>query len=677
MTDASVTTGTTADFRTRIPFLSRVVIEGVVPEIDGGAFCAKRVLGESMNVTADVHVDGHNDLIAVLRYRSLPDGEWHQVKMKPIGKGSDAFVGEFRLHELGYYEYTLSAWIDYFGNWSRDTSKKLAAGQDVTVETIEGVKLLESALHRASGKPREDELKQSVDRLRKATAPNDLSAFFHNSRLDQLMFEYGERGRVCNYQKTLPLMVEPKYALYGNWYELFPRSCSPIAGKHGTLKDVIARLPYVADLGFDILYLPPIHPIGTTKRKGQNNTLVAGPDDPGSPWAIGSTDGGHKAVHADLGTIADVDNLVAAADSLGIKIALDIAYQCSPDHPYVKEHPEWFYHRPDNSIKYAENPPKKYEDIFPLDFESEKWESLWDELVDVIRFWIGHGVKVFRIDNPHTKPYPFWKYLIEKIKLENPEVIFLSEAFARPNVMKQLAKAGFSQSYTYFTWRNTKHELTEYMQQLTRTESVEYLRPNFFANTPDILPENLQYGGRASFMMRATLASMLSSTYGVYGPAYELCISDAISGSEEYRDSEKYEIKTWNLDDPISIKDYLKRLNDIRKEHPALQNNRSIRFFDISNEQMLAFSKMDKDSDDVVLVVVNLDPLCAQSGQLTLPLKEFGVEQQFQVHDLISNRRYTWTGATNLVTLDPALSPAYVFVLRKRLRSEKDFDYFL
>jgi starch synthase (maltosyl-transferring) len=677
MSDASLTASASPGLRPLIPFPSRVVIEGVWPEIDSGKFPAKRVIGEYMTVSADVHVDGHNDLIAVLRYRALPDGDWTHVRMQSLGKGTDRYAAQFRPQSTGYYEYALSAWIDYFGNWTRDTSKKLAAGQDVSVETTEGALLLEAAWQRAQGTPDEDTLRQFKESLESASAPNELNGFFNNAHLQELMYLYGDCGRVCDYPRTLKLMVEPKYALYSTWYELFPRSLSSTPGKHGTFKDVIAHLPYVAKMGFDVLYLPPIHPIGKTKRKGKNNTLTPGPDDAGSPWAIGGEGGGHKSVHAQLGTIEEFDALVSAAQQLNINIALDIAFQCSPDHPYVKEHPEWFYHRPDKSIKYAENPPKKYEDIYPIDFESSDWESLWNELVDVVNFWVGHGVKVFRIDNPHTKPFAFWHYLIEQVKLKHPEVIFLSEAFARPKIMKQLAKCGFSQSYTYFTWRNTKRELMQYMEELTQTEAVEYFRPNFFANTPDILPENLQYGGRASFMIRATLASMLAASYGIYGPAYELCVSDALPLSEEYRDSEKYEIKNWNLDDPISIKDYITRLNSIRHEHPALHNNRSIRFLEIDNEQMLAFAKADDATEDIVVVVVNLDPFNAQAGRLRLPLSELGVDEQFQLHDLISNRRYTWLGDTNVVSLEPHVSPAYVFVLRKRLRREQDFAYFI
>jgi starch synthase (maltosyl-transferring) len=429
-------------------------------------------------------------------------------------------------------------------------------------------------------------------------------------------------------------------------------------------------------MGFDVLYLPPIHPIGTSKRKGPNNSLQSQPSDPGSPWAIGSPEGGHKSIHPQLGTFEDFAALVEAASRLGIKLALDIAFQCSPDHPYVSEHPDWFYHRPDGSIKYAENPPKKYEDIYPLNFESESWQQLWEELCDVIFFWIEKGVHIFRIDNPHTKPYPFWQYLIAKVKSRHPETIFLSEAFARPRIMEQLAKCGFSQSYTYFTWRTSKWEITDYLHELTQTELVEFLRPNFFANTPDILPENLQYGGPSSFLIRATLAATLSASWGVYGPAFEMCVSEAVSGTEEYLNSEKYEIKNWDFNDPRTIGPYIGRLNRIRQAHPALHNNRTLRFLEINSDELIAYCKTDPRSNDLLITVVNLDPYNVQSGHLTLPLEQLGVDPDFQVHDLITDRRYNWSSPTNFVQLAPN-APAYIFKVRKRVRREFDFDYFV
>lgn len=666
---------TQADRNQRMFFPSRVVIEHVQPEIDAGKFPAKRVLGEKMQVRAGIHTDGHNALKALLRYKHQTESEWREREMYSAGPGLDVFVGEFECERLGIYEYTFVAWIDTFTNWRRDTAKKLAAGQDISVERIEGQRFFKEAINKAKDGRDRDELRRFAVILEQPVLSHN-SPLFLDRTLDDLMLRHADRGRIAEYDRVLELLVEPEYALFGSWYEWFPRSCTDEVARHGTFRDVIERLPYVADMGFDILYLPPIHPVGVTKRKGKNNTLVAREGDPGSPWAIGSPEGGHRDVNPQLGTLEDFDALVAAAAEKNIRIALDIAFQCSPDHPYVKQHPEWFYHRPDGTIKYAENPPKKYEDIYPIDFECENWQALWEELTDVVRFWVKHGVHVFRIDNPHTKPYLFWKYLIGEIKRETPEVIFLSEAFSRPKVMKHLAKCGFSQSYTYFTWRTSKWELMDYMTELTKTETVEYFRPNFFANTPDILPENLQHGGRNSFLIRATLAATLSATYGIYGPAFELCVSDAIPGTEEYLNSEKYEIKKWELDDPHTIREYIARLNAIRQEHPALQNNRSIRFFEINNRDMIAYCKSDSRNQDLIVIVVNLDPYNPQSGHLTIPIDEFGIDTYYQVHDLITNRRYNWSGETNFVSLTPG-APAYIFRLRKRVRREQDFDYFM
>lgn len=656
-------------------FPSRVVIEHVTPELDGGKFPIKRVLGEPVRVTASVHTDGHNILTAVLLHRCNTESGWRAQEMRALGNGLDTFAAEFRPDKLGMFEYTVEAWIDTFANWRRDTIKKLAANQDVSVEITEGANLLAAAAQRADDEGKA-EISRFLEQLRSGESLTPNSPVFSDTSLIDLMIDFGDRGRVCHYDRVLSVVVEPPYAQFSSWYELFPRSASAEPGRHGTLKDVIARLPYVAEMGFDVLYLPPIHPIGTTKRKGKNNTLTPSETDPGSPWAIGAAEGGHKSIHPELGTFADFDELVRAADSSGIKIALDIAFQCSPDHPYVKEHPEWFYHRPDGSIKYAENPPKRYEDIYPIDFECAQWQALWDELVDVVRFWVQKGVHVFRVDNPHTKPYPFWSYLIETIKNETPEVIFLSEAFARPRIMEQLAKAGFSQSYTYYTWRNSKWELMQYVTELTRTSLVEYFRPNFFANTPDILPENLQHGGRSSYIIRAALAATLSSIYGIYGPVYELAIADAIPGTEEYHNSEKYEIRQWDLNDPSSIQPYIARLNCIRKQHPALHNNRSLRFLDIENDNMIAYAKSADNHGDLIVVVISLDPYNPQSGFLSIPRAELGIESNYQLHDLITNKRFNWSHDSNLVQLTPN-SPAYIFRVRRHTRREHDFDYFV
>ncbi len=493
------------------------------------------------------------------------------------------------------------------------------------------------------------------------------------------MNAYPDRSGAHTYERLLGVMVERERARYGAWYELFPRSCSPEPGRHGTFWDLEARLPYIAEMGFDVVYLPPIHPIGRAYRKGPNNTLTPGPNDPGSPWAIGGPEGGHKSVHPALGTLDDFDHMVAIARNLGLEIALDIAFQCSPDHPYVREHPAWFRHRPDGSIKYAENPPKKYQDIYPIDFESEDWPNLYAELRDVFLFWIDRGVNIFRVDNPHTKPFRFWEWVIREVWDRHPETIFLAEAFTRPKVMKQLAKLGYSQSYSYFTWRNDKWGLTEYFTEMTRTDAIEYMRPNLFANTPDILHEFLQYGGRAAFQSRLVLAATLGATYGIYGPTYELCIGQALRhGSEEYLDSEKYEVRHWNLDSPGNIRDYVARVNAIRRENPALHDNRSLRFYPTDNEQIICYVKSVPDWSNTILVVVNLDPHHKQSGWVRLPPSALGLalseDHIYQVHELIGDARYLWHGDSNFVELDPHASPAQVFRVRRKIKTERDFD---
>ena len=475
-------------------------------------------------------------------------------------------------------------------------------------------------------------------------------------------------------------MADRKRAGFSSWYELFPRSAAPIPETHGSFRDVEARLPYVADMGFDVLYFPPIQPIGRVNRKGANNALRAGPRDVGSPWAIGSAEGGHKEVLPELGTLEDFKRLVDRARSFGIEIALDLAFQCAPDHPYVSAHPQWFKHRPDGSVQYAENPPKKYQDIYPFDFESDDWRALWEELKSVVEFWIAQGVMIFRVDNPHTKPFVFWEWLITEVKRVNPEVIFLAEAFTRPKVMHRLAKLGFTQSYTYFTWRNTKRELTEYFTELALGAGREYFRPNVWPNTPDILHEALQSGLRPVFAARLVLAATLSANYGIYGPAYELMESTPREpGSEEYRDSEKYQLRHWSLERPDSLSSLIVRVNRIRRDNRALQIDGTLRFCAIDNEQMIAYVKSDEASGNIILTVVNLDPYNVQSGWVDLDLGAAQIESDrpYQVHDLLSDQRYQWRGRRNYVMLDPRRMPAHVFRLRRHLRSERDFDYFI
>ncbi|HMO59970.1 MAG TPA: alpha-1,4-glucan--maltose-1-phosphate maltosyltransferase, partial [Roseiflexaceae bacterium] len=501
-----------------------------------------------------------------------------------------------------------------------------------------------------------------------------------SAELAELMYQHSERLYATTFERVLPIEVNIPLARFGAWYELFPRSCATEPGKHGTLRDVEARLPYVASMNFDILYLPPIHPIGRSFRKGRNNSVTAEPGDVGSPWAIGAAEGGHMSIHPDLGTLDDFRRLVKAAASYKIDIALDIAFQCAPDHPYVQQHPEWFRVRPDGTIQYAENPPKKYQDIYPFDFESADWQAMWHELREILRFWCREGVRVFRVDNPHTKSFGFWQWVIAEIKRDYPETIFLSEAFTRPKVMYRLAKLGFTQSYNYFPWRNTRAEITEYLTELTTTEVRDYFGANLWPNTPDILPEYLQFGGRPAFIARLVLAATLGPAYGIYGPAFELCDNEPMApGREEYLNSEKYEIRAWDIDRPDSLRPLIARVNAARRQHPALQSNANLRFHPVDNDQLIAYTKSTDDGSDQVLVVVNLDPNYPQSGFLELPLYELGIDPQqpYQVHDLLSDARYIWNGPRNYVALDPQRTQAHLFVIRRRVRTEHDFDYYL
>jgi starch synthase (maltosyl-transferring) len=544
---------------------------------------------------------------------------------------------------------------------------------------LTGGLLVEEASKRAAGA----DAKKLVEWAKNLTAKNlGLAAKLATALSDDLcslIEKYPDRKLATRYAKELAVIVDRDKARFSSWYEMFPRSAAAKPGIHGTFKDCERLLPYVASMGFDTLYLPPIHPIGRAHRKGKNNAVVCAASDPGSPWAIGAAEGGHKSIHAELGTLEDFRGLLEKAAAQGIEVALDLAYQCSPDHPYVKAHPQWFRWRPDGTVQYAENPPKKYQDIYPLEFTSEQWRELWQELKSVVEFWIDQGIRIFRVDNPHTKSLPFWQWLIGELKKEHPEVIFLAEAFTRPKLMYRLAKLGFSQSYTYFAWRNTKPEITEYFTGLTRTEVREYFRPSLWPNTPDILTEYLQFGGRAAFVARLALAATLGASYGIYGPAFELLEARPREpGSEEYLDSEKYEIKHWDRESPESLKEFIARVNRIRRENRALQSDGSLRFHEVDNEQIICYSKQTEDLNNVIVVVVNLDPHHAQSGWVELATKDLGLDprQPYQMHELITGARYLWHGAKNYVALDPASMPAQIFRVRHRLRREQDFDYF-
>ena len=654
---------------------SRTVIENISPQVDGGRFPIKRTQGELVVVEADVFADGHDSLRCLLRHKPAKSEEWAEVEMSALG--NDRWRAAFRTTTLGRHQYMVIAWVDRFLSWRHDIARRQDSA-DIIVALQVGVSLVKDAAARVPPDARADAhaLGEWAIKLGTAVTPEFGRELAQSEHLATLMANHAERHFVSESERVLEIVVDPERARFSSWYELFPRSCGE-GTAHGNFADVARRLPEIAAMGFDVLYLPPIHPIGKAYRKGPNNSLDAGPKDPGSPWAIGALDGGHRDIHHELGSAEDFRRLVGEARAHGLEVAMDIAFQCSPDHPYVREHPDWFRHRPDGSVQYAENPPKKYQDIYPFDFECADWQALWLELKGVFEHWIGEGVTIFRVDNPHTKPFPFWEWLIGAVKAEHPETIFLAEAFTRPKIMHRLAKLGFNQSYTYFTWRNTKHELIEYFTELSQHDSREYFRPNLWPNTPDILPEFLQYGGRPAFLLRVALATTLGANYGIYGPAYELMEHQARApGAEEYIDSEKYQIRQWDLNRPDSLRDFITRLNHIRRENVALQSDRSLRFHAIDNPMLLCYSK--SDDEGALLMAVNLDPHNAQEGWVQLPLDELGLpaEQPYQAHDLLSNAHYLWQGERNYVRLDPQ-SPVHILRLRRHLRSEQDFDTFL
>jgi starch synthase (maltosyl-transferring) len=654
----------------------RVVVTRLSPEIDCGRFPIKRVVGESVIVEADVFGDSHDEVGCQILY--WRDGaQVHAAPMKSLG--NDRWRGEFTCTEVGTYRYTVEGWIDRFQTWRHDLEKRVAAGQDLSVDLLIGVGLIEGAASRAHEADAEL-LREWANKLRENRSTEAGKAIALDAEMLAHMRRYPDRDLATPYERELRITVDREKARFSSWYEVFPRSCSPEAGRHGTFLDCEKWFPYIASMGFDVLYLSPVHPIGNTFRKGKNNSLPAQPNDVGSPWAIGSADGGHKSIHPQLGTLEDFNRFTAKAAEHGLELAMDLALQCTPDHPYVRDHPEWFSMRPDGTIQYAENPPKKYQDIYPINFETPHWRELWIELKSIFVFWIKQGVRIFRVDNPHTKSFAFWEWVIAEIKAQYPEVIFLAEAFTRPNVMYRLAKLGFTQSYTYFTWRNTKWELTEYFTELAKTPVREYLRPNLWPNTPDILPEFLQVGGRPAFMVRLILAATLGANYGVYGPAFELCENTPVdAGKEEYLNSEKYELRHRDLNSKNSLKGLVSRLNRIRKENPALQSNNSLRFHNTDNPSLICYSKTTDDLSNVIIVVVNLDCFHTQAGWLNLDLGTIGLDTRhsFQAYDLLSEGRFLWEGSRNYVELIPESLPAHILRLRRWVRTERDFDYYL
>ena len=659
----------------------RVVIEGLSPVVDGGRFAVKRVIGDEVIVEADCFADGHDVVACSLLWRPAGAAGWRSATMKPLG--NDRWRASFVVDALGTWCYTVRAWVDPFLSWRHDFGRRVEF-EDLRIAALTGAMLIEQAVQRAGPGGDAVLLEAWAQELRLAAqggaAADELRRLGMDEARAAVASRHPDLRHAQTFRRELPLTVERERARFSSWYEFFPRSASPDPARHGTLADCEAWLPYVAGMGFDVLYFPPIHPIGRINRKGRNNTLQPEPQDLGSPWAIGADEGGHLDILPALGTLDDFRRLVQRAADQGLEVAMDIAFQCAPDHPWVREHPQWFRRRADGSVQYAENPPKKYQDIYPFDFESEDWAAMWQALAGVFEYWIAQGVKIFRVDNPHTKSFGFWEWAIRTVRERHPEAIFLSEAFTRPKVMHRLAKLGFSQSYTYFTWRNTKQELTDYFTELTRGPGREYFRPNAWPNTPDILPAALQWGGRAVFMSRVTLAATLAANYGIYGPAFELLEARALRhGGEEYLDSEKFEQRVWQRDDPASLAAFIALLNRTRRDNPALQHDAGLLFIDIDNEQMIAYAKSTPDGTNVVVCVVNLDPHHVQSGWLNLDLAALGLEakQAYQMHDVLTGAHYLWQGPRNYVSLDPQRCPAHVMQLRSRLRRENDFDYFL
>ncbi len=644
-----------------------VAIELIAPVVDGGAFAAKATVGEPVTVVADVFVSGHEVVAAALRWRYVATARsraaWNEAPL--VLDVNDRYRATFVPDRLGRWEYTVVGWVDHAETWRRRTAKKLAAGVDVELDLRAGADLIEGVLAHARGARDDDDAGRLADLLARLRAGDP--ATLEDTSWADVFWRHAPRTPEATLARPVPIDVDPELARFGAWYEFFPRSPALPAQGHQTLRDAVTRLDHIAAMGFDVVYLPPVHPIGVTKRKGRNNSVVAEADDIGSPWAVGGRNGGHTAVDPRLGSVDDVAFFAAECRSRGMHLALDIAFQCSPDHPWVSEHPEWFGRRADGSIQFAENPPKRYEDIYPLDFESDNWAALWEALADVFRFWIGHGVTVFRVDNPHTKALPFWEWALGVLRREHPETIFLAEAFTRPRVMERLAKVGFSQSYTYFTWRRTADELREYFTDLA-TRTVDYFRPNAWPNTPDILSDQLQTGGRAMFTSRAVLAATLSPSWGVYGPAYELQEATPMhAGAEEYLDSEKYQLREWDLAAEHSLAPLLARLNEIRRAQPALRHLRTIWFHATDNPNLLCFSKTDPGGDGAPIVVVaNVDTESRQSGFVDLDLARLGLPygSAYDVVDLLGGGTYRWVANRNYVDLAPWSANAHIFEVR-------------
>ena len=654
----------------------RVVIEAISPAVDGGKFPVKRTVGDKVRVEADIFTDGHDVIAASLLARREGSAKWAEIPMRDLVNGNDRWAASFRVGELGRYAFKVQGWVDHFETWHRDLLKRIAAESDAAVDFLIGADLVAAAAKRAKG-PDAKWLRDRAKLLRSGAAPQELRAQATDPQLHELALKYPDKSFATETDREYSIVVDSVIARFSAWYEFFPRSTAAEPGRHGTFLDSEKRLPYVAEMGFNVVYLPPIHPIGVSFRKGRNNNPESQPGDFGSPWAIGSAEGGHKSIHSELGTLADFQRFVARATQLDLTVALDIAFQAAPDHPYVTEHENWFRKRPDGTIQYAENPPKKYQDIYPFDFESEDWAGMWEELKSVFDYWIEQGVTIFRVDNPHTKAFSFWEWLIPEIKSKHPEVLFLAEAFTRPKIMYRLAKLGFSQSYTYFPWRNGKEEIAAYLTELAQAPVRDFFRANQWTNTPDILTEFLQTGGSAAFGIRLLLAATLGANYGIYGPAFELMEHVPVRpGSEEYLNSEKYEIRHWDLERSDSLRPLITHVNAIRKENAALQRDLSIQFHPTGNEQLIAYSKESDDRSNLILTVVNLDPRYTQSGFVTLPLDqlEIPLDRGFDVEDLLTGERYLWNGPRNYVELNPARIPGHILRIDRQVKFKSDFE---
>ena len=641
---------------------SRVVIDSVKPQLNCGEFHIKRIVNEIVNVDANVLVDGHDVIAASVLYKHENERKWSEVRMHHTV--NDEWKASFYVEKQGFYSYKVQGWVDYALNWQHGIERKIDDHQHVKSELLEGIEYLKPLLKKATATEK-NYIQDCINNFGDEQLYDKAVTEAKSQRLHDIFYKYPEKFLV-NESKDLKIYVDRKKALFSTWYEFFPRSSSKVEGQHGTFRDCQDLLPRIAEMGFDTLYFPPVHPIGEVNRKGPNNTTEAKDSDVGSAWGIGSKHGGHRDIHPQLGSISDFKTLIKKAKELNIEIAMDYALQAAPDHPWVKLHPNWFKWRPDGTVQYAENPPKKYQDILPIYWENDDYKNLWQECLDTLFYWIDCGINVFRVDNPHTKPYYFWNWAISEVKKKHPDVLFLAEAFTRPKVMQQLAKQGYTQSYTYFTWRNTKNELIEYMTELTQTDQKEYMRPNFWPNTPDINPYHLQGANESKYIQRYVLAATLSSNIGIYGPVFEQMIDDAIPGKEEYYMSEKFEVKhyDWTIQNKLTA--IISKVNHIRHQHEALQQTNNIKFCHIDNDNLIAFYKWNDSKTDELLIIISLEQYYAQQGTVQLPLQELGVQagQQIAVNDLITGSSYNWHNEWNFIELHPTL-PFHIFRINK------------